>query len=105
MPHAMKGNQFAKGQPQKYHRMITKILNVDDSEFPMEERAEVVMRAIGRPKLLPLRDAESEVLEFAFPFAETSLQQDATFPCSSPSHWERWLKKAGKEGHCALPGV
>jgi hypothetical protein len=28
-------------------------------------------------------DAESEVLELAFPFAETSLQQDATFPEST----------------------
>jgi len=69
--------------------------------FLKEERAKlIVIRVIGRRKLFPLGDAESEVLELAFPFAETSLQQDATFPMKLTTK-EGKIAQAGKEGHCA----
>src|SRR5216684_2100123 len=69
--------------------------------FLKEERAKrIVIRVIDRPKLLPLGDAESKVLELAFPFAETSLQQDATFPVQLTTI-EGEIAQAGKEGHCA----
>jgi hypothetical protein len=69
--------------------------------FLKEERAErIIVLVIGRPKLLPLGDTESEVLELAFPFAETSLQQDAAFPMQLATI-EGQIAQAGKEGHCA----
>jgi hypothetical protein len=68
--------------------------------FLKEERAKrIVIRVINRPKLLPLCNAESKVLELAFPFTETSLQQDATFPVQLTTI-EGEIAQAGKEGHC-----
>jgi hypothetical protein len=69
--------------------------------FLKEERAKlIVIRVIGRRKLLPLGDPESEVLELAFPFAETSLQQDAAFPMQLATI-EGEIAQAGEKGHCA----
>ena len=69
--------------------------------FLKEERAKrVVIRVIDRPKYLPLSDAETEVLELAFPFAETSLQQDTTFSMQFATI-EGEVAQAGKEGHGA----
>ena len=67
-----------------------------------EERAkDIVIRVLGRPKLLPLGDAESEVLGLAFPLAETSLQQYATFPMQLATIVGK-ITQAGEEGHGAL---
>jgi hypothetical protein len=72
--------------------------------FLKEERAKfIVIRVLGRPKLLPLGDPESEVLELAFPFAESSLQQDAAFPMQLATILRK-IAQAGKEGHRALGG-
>lgn len=69
--------------------------------FLKEERAKrVVIWVVDRPKYLPLSDAETEVLELAFPFAETSLQQDATFSMQFATI-EGEVAQAGKEGHGA----
>ena len=57
---------------------------------------------IRQPELLPLGNTKSEVLELAFPFAETGLQQYATFPTQLATI-EGKIAQAGKEGHCA-PG-
>ena len=66
-----------------------------------ESTKRIVILVIRRPKLLPLGDAKSEVLELAFPFAETGLQQDATFPMQLATITGK-IAQAGKEGHCAL---
>lgn len=73
--------------------------------FLKEERAKViVILVVGRPKLLPLGDAESEVLELAFPFAETSLQQDATFPVQLAAIAGK-IAQVRKERHLCALGV
>ena len=69
--------------------------------FIKDERAErMIVLVIDRPKLLPLGDAVTEVLELALPFAETSLHQDATSSVQLATI-EVEIAHAGKEGHCA----
>jgi hypothetical protein len=69
--------------------------------FVKEERPKpIVIWVVDRPKLLPLSDAETKVLELAFPFAETGLHQDATFSMQFATI-EGEIAQAGKKRHRA----